>query len=132
MQACRLQIASVSFAICKRAVFKEDLFSEFKFFLCSFLCKLQGSLCTLQACSLQIAIVRCFLLTLTPFSRRITHPRVAKGWQGLPRVGSGCQGLAELPRSAEGCQGLPEAAKGGRGCKGMAGVSKGCQRCSTP
>ena len=83
MQIARLplQIASVPFANCNRALF--------------------------------------FVKALTPFSPRITHPRVAKGWQGLPRVGSGCQGLAELPRSAEGCQGLPRVAGAAKSWQGF-------------
>ena len=83
MQIARppLQIASVPFANCKRALF--------------------------------------FVKALTPFSPRIAHPRVAKGWQGLPRVGSGCQGLAELPRSAEGWQGLPRVAGAAKGWQGF-------------
>ena len=60
-----------------------------------------------------------FVKALTLYSPRITHPRAAKGWQGLPRVGSGCQGLAELPRFAKGWQGLPRVAGAARGWQGL-------------
>ena len=83
MQIARLplQIASLSFANCNRALF--------------------------------------FVKALTPLSPRITHPSVAKGWQGWPRVGSGCRGLAELPRSAEGWQRLPRVAGAAKGWPGF-------------
>ena len=37
----------------------------------------------------------------------------------MPRVGSGCQGLAELPRSAKGWQGLPRVAGAAKGWQGL-------------
>ena len=84
MARLSLQIASVPFANCKRALL--------------------------------------FVKAFTLFSLRITHPGVAKGWQGLPRVGSGCQGLAELPRSAKGWQRLPSAAGAAKGWQGLSAV----------
>ena len=124
MQACRLQIARVSFAICKPAVFRKKSFPiqifSFLFYAnckaCSANCK--RALCKLHSCPV-------FVKALPSFSPRITHPRVAKGCQGLPRVGSGCQGLAELPRFAEGWQGLPRVEGRSKGWQGLSRAVSG-------
>ena len=131
MYACRLQIASVPFAKCKRVVCKLQacrLQFASRLFCTNFqpskskLFSMQIARLSLQIASVPFAIsnrVLFFVKALTPFSPRITHPRAAKGWHGLPRVGSGCQGLAELPRSAEGCQGLPGVAGAAKGWQGL-------------
>ena len=131
LQAGRLQIASVSSANCKGVVcnlqggcfsdnfcFQIQIFSFFFSFY--FLCKLQGFLCKLQACPLQIANVPCFLLKHSP----VFH---ASPIQELPRAGRGGQGSAVAAEGWQSCQGLLKAARGCQGLPRVAGDATGWQ-----